>query len=173
MYHNAPLSCCLTKAARHEYPTQEMHLSHLVQVSTRACIPVSHRTVTIEGTVLSRLPPPENHTDSQLNHTLSPPVKRLINLPWTYSLRSGLHVCQTSRGYKGALREHKPANAILALSFGLTTMHQYLPERSLYIFVDPRFLQLLQLLEVRRVYNWGPTFFAKFKNICSRVLASN
>lgn len=53
-----------------------MHLSRLAQVSRGTCIPGTHGTITIEETIFGRLPPPGHCTDSQLNHTLSLPVKK-------------------------------------------------------------------------------------------------
>lgn len=58
----------------------------------------------------------------------------LVLEPW---LRGRLQVCQTFRGYKGALREHKLGEIIFVLSFCLTTAHQHPSEMTLYSQQEP------------------------------------
>jgi len=51
--------------------TQETPLDHLAPEARGACIPRSHETVTIGGTVVDRLPLPGLCTYSRLKHTSS------------------------------------------------------------------------------------------------------
>lgn len=51
--------------------------------------------------------------------------KRPIYFSWSFSLRVRLQVCHISRGFRVAIREHKPVDTIFVLSVGLTTAQQY------------------------------------------------
>ena len=63
-----------------------------------ACIPGSHRTVTIRETGLGRLPAPEHCTDSRLKHTSNLSVKEAYLLVLEFRLRGKLQVWNASRG---------------------------------------------------------------------------
>lgn len=109
------------------------------EVGGGACVPASLETITIGETVLSRLSPPGHQTDSSLKHTSSLSVRKA----YLYVLKlqpegetSGLH---RPTGYTGALRKHRPGNAILMLSPHLAIVCWYLLEKTLYTYLEPWF----------------------------------
>lgn len=89
---------------------------------------------------------PGHCTDSRLKDILSISVKKKkkpIYLSWSFSLRVRLSVGHKSRSYRGALRESGPGDAIFVFSLCLAIVCRHLPDRRLYTYVKPRFLQLL------------------------------
>lgn len=80
--------------------------------------------------------------ESWLKHLASLHVKRPTYLSWSISLRDRLWVYHTSRGYKGAFREHKLGSAIFVLPLCLTGANGLIQERSLHIHLKPWFVQL-------------------------------
>lgn len=72
-------------------------LEYVVLEARGTCVPGSHGTVTIRGTILGRLPPPGHCTDSKLKHDPSLPLKDAYLLSWSFSLKDRLQVCHTSR----------------------------------------------------------------------------
>lgn len=64
-------------------------------------------------------------------------LKRPTCLSWSFGLRPGFKCATHLEAFGGALREHMPVATIYVLFLCLTTIHRYLPERSLYIRQEP------------------------------------
>lgn len=118
-------------------------LDHLALKAKGACVPGSHRTITIRDSVLGKLPSSESCTDGRLKHTPSLAKKSPICFSVALAWGAGLWFGTLIGGNGGALREWRLANTIFALSLWFIPAHQYLPGRILYRFLVPWFLWLL------------------------------
>ena len=104
-----------------------------------ACVPASHSTVTIEETVLVRLPPPGYYTDNRLKHTPQFFCDRgLFACPDVLAWGAGFRISTNLEAYRYALGECKLEDTISTLYICLAITHWYLPEGSLYTHLQPQ-----------------------------------
>lgn len=105
-------------------------------VTSRACVPGSHGTLTIQGMVLGRLSLPGHCTDSRLKDTPSL-CDRPTCLFRSFSLRDRLLVWYIPKGLLRCTVGMEAGDAIFALSLCLAPDRQYLPERNSYTCLTP------------------------------------
>lgn len=117
---------------------QEMTpIGHLSLVDREACFPGSYGTVTIEETVLGRLPPPWHCADSRLRH-ITHSVCEGVACPGALAVGAGVRFGAYPLENRAALRK-----SMLWMPFWhLLQLINISPRKCLYTHLEPQFLQL-------------------------------
>ena len=114
-------------------------LDHLALVAREACVPDSCETAAVGEMVLGRLPPPEHCTNSVLRHSAGSwsfceGASLLVLALWA---GRRLHVWHMSSGLWSFSQGMQTVDAISVFSLCLDPAHWHLPERSIYISLEP------------------------------------
>lgn len=154
---------CVTPTAPPEpHLPHRMFTEHLALMAREECVPGPRGSESMRETVHGTTPKAVHRQETE-----SPcPMQRPVCLSWSFGSQGTLQDHPTSRGYRSALREHRPSLCFLLESLQLTsTFHQ--------VFIwSPKFCNCYQEdtskspgVESSRVYDCRPTELYIFENL--------